>query len=957
MLNPRPLFPRFISLIVLLIVDAFGMPIVSKAQLSQNSGINSADTYVIVDLTMTINATISLPSPYYNPTTQTTSTVLNVAPAARTFHVEAGYDPSGGLVMNVWPTGSPVNPMTTDASAIGFLRFAGGQITVFDQNGKPLPVVLPSTSMPAGWPLNLLGSNPGRSVVGSLVVANIQTYAAAINASLTMSSSPSAAYVRPPAQQNSSATWTYVPSGSNWIAQQLVFTPAISAGSATSTIQFANMSWHDNPTNDAARAAKGYTAALAPASTANNPSALTVTPPGSQSTVVNRLGGPQNVAFMHGFGADSSTWNRMTNWLNQDFRFGNEVIPTFPWSNHLYDQGTSLVNEINSVGGTGYILIGHSQGGLVSRYAAQLYQTGQNQATVKGVVALDTPHQGAPIALTGGPTILASLELLGNYLYGVTGCRSSYDNFVCYMAAVVFYGAPAVGDVWYSTNPDIQDLIPGSGFLNQLNGYPESFSQAGVVSYTPLRWNEMRVLDNALFGRAGCYPETWCGEEVMATATDIAFYGLVARFFFDIFMAEFDPNNYFFWWDDAMWCLDVLIVMDAIDVYWNLIVSGYSSSDAIVPASSQNYPSNSAVQYPISSADSHMGATKSIYVHSMLDQVLAGPQFKVLTQSSCAYSASPANYPISGTGGNGTFALNTGAGCQWSAVSQSGWITITSGSSGTSSGSVAFSVAANPVSIPRTGTITAGNGSSSVTFTVTQAGLCVYSLSEGPALAIPPSGGSYSVSVSAGNGCVWSAVSNSNWLTVSAGASGTGSGSFSFTATPNVGATDLSGTITVMSQTLTVVIGSPVGTPGQGSVTISGGPNSTTVNMCPNSYPYNCPQTIYNTGTITVTVGGDAFAVSYGGGDTPLSLASALAYEMNHLVESPISASAATVPCAYPNQPWLCSTNAVLTITSTINGAATNFPLGTSYTYDTKDFNSPAFWVQTSGASLTGGTD
>lgn len=221
--------------------------------------------------------------------------------------------------------------------------------------------------------------------------------------------------------------------------------------------------------------------------------------------------------------------------------------------------------------------------------------------------------------------------------------------------------------------------------------------------------------------------------------------------------------------------------------------------------------------------------------------------------------------------------------------------------------------------------------------------MCTYYLSPGPTLAIQPSGGTYAVSVTTQSNCVWSAVSNSSWLTVSAGASGTGSGSFSFTAAPNSGSSDLSGTITVMSQTLTVIVGSPVGTPGTGSVTIQGSPVSQTFNMCPNSYPYYCPATIPDYGTIYVTVGSETFSVSYGSSsDTAASLASGLANAINQQTLSPISATAS---------------GSTVTIMSTINGAATNYALSTSYTYNTTYYSYPAFTASTSGSSLTGGTD
>jgi triacylglycerol esterase/lipase EstA (alpha/beta hydrolase family) len=85
----------------------------------------------------------------------------------------------------------------------------------------------------------------------------------------------------------------------------------------------------------------------------------------------NYLGGPQNVVFQHGLLSGPSTWARMTTWLNQDFTFGNEILPKMDSTEGLAKQGQTLVGDINQVGGSGYILIGHSQGGLISRYAAQ----------------------------------------------------------------------------------------------------------------------------------------------------------------------------------------------------------------------------------------------------------------------------------------------------------------------------------------------------------------------------------------------------------------------------------------------------------------------------------------------------------------------------------------------------------------------------------------------------------
>ncbi len=924
-----------------------GLPIPACAQLSQNSGISSADTWVAVDLTITTSGTITLPQAVYNPATQTSSNVLNLAPPTLTFHVEAGYDSGGGLLMNVWPTGTPPDPDGADSDAIGFIRFAGGQMTIFDQNGTPMSPAFPS-GVPTSWPLSLFGSNPGKSVLQHLVVPNIQNYSSGIHAQyVTSGSNPTYAYVTPTMPSGSTAQWTYVSSGSNWIAQQFVLSVPASNGSGTRTVQFANMSWYDNATNDAARAAKGYTATAPPAATSSNPNGLTAGTPTSSPTSITQLGGTQNVVFQHGIFSSAKTWDRMKNWLNQDFRFGTEIIPSLSSTDSLSNQGTALKSQIDSAGGGGYILIGHSQGGLISRYAGQLYQAANsNQTTVAGVVTLDTPNQGAPIALTPGVAISAGLQAIANNLWQSTGCFTPYDNFVCFTAALIYTGAPPAA-AWFESQatPALYDLIPGSSFLNQLNSYPEGFKRAGIVSYTPMRFNEVRVLDDFVFlPLAGCYPETWCGERVMAKDVQITYDVVLAWFFFALFEEFYDPNNFDYWAALADQLGQILFLLDAVDGFWNGMVSGFTSSDALVPVSSQNYPYTNAVQYPLHGADSHTGSTTSTYMRKTLDQVLAGSQFRVPTQASCSFTPSPAVYPISGNGGTGTFSVSTGAGCQWSAASNDAWISITSGSTGTSSGNVSFSVSANPTTIPRTGTITIGSTLSTATGTLTvqEAGVCTYSLSPGPTIALPSSGGTYTISLYTQSNCVWSAVSNASWLTVTAGASGTGQGSFTISALPNSGSTDLLGTVTVMDKTLTVIVGNPVGTPGSGWVTISGSPKSTYIPIpgCSPPRTRTCSQLIYEYGTIYVTIAGDTYSASYSGTKTSSQIATDLANAMNagSLVTATVSAS-------------------TVTFTSRVNGSLTNYSLTTSYTYDTTDFSAPAFTPSASGPSMTGGTD
>lgn len=96
---------------------------------------------------------------------------------------------------------------------------------------------------------------------------------------------------------------------------------------------------------------------------------------------------------------------------------------------------------------------------------------------------------------------------------------------------------------------------------------------------------------------------------------------------------------------------------------------------------------------------------------------VAGQTFTV-TQSglSCSYSISPTSQSFTASGGQGSVSVTTIAGCSWTAVSNVGFATINSGTSGSGNGTVNFTVAANTATAQRSGTLTIAGQ----TFTVTQ---------------------------------------------------------------------------------------------------------------------------------------------------------------------------------------------------------------------------------------------
>jgi hypothetical protein len=160
---------------------------------------------------------------------------------------------------------------------------------------------------------------------------------------------------------------------------------------------------------------------------------------------------------------------------------------------------------------------------------------------------------------------------------------------------------------------------------------------------------------------------------------------------------------------------------------------------------------------------------------------VAGHPVSVTQASGCTIGLAPSSQAFAASGGSGSIGVTAGPGCPWSASPAAGWITVTSGSSGTGGGDARFSVAAN-TGPERTGTIAVGGGS----FVVSQASGCSVSIApESQPFGL--AGGSGTVNVTVGAGCPWTATASAGWVQVTAGGSGTGTGVVTFAVAPNTG--------------------------------------------------------------------------------------------------------------------------------------------------------------------------
>lgn len=176
--------------------------------------------------------------------------------------------------------------------------------------------------------------------------------------------------------------------------------------------------------------------------------------------------------------------------------------------------------------------------------------------------------------------------------------------------------------------------------------------------------------------------------------------------------------------------------------------------------------------------------------------VAGGSTFTVSQASGCTASlASPSASAIAAGASSAVALTMSGSTCPWTASSNASWLTVTG--SGTGSGSVGYTVAAN-VAGPRTGTLTIAGQ----TFTVSQSDGCAFTLSATQAAASGAGQtGSINVTASAPT-CAFTASSQAPWLSnVTAGA--TGSATISYTAAANLGPIR-SGTLLIAGQTVTI---------------------------------------------------------------------------------------------------------------------------------------------------------
>jgi pimeloyl-ACP methyl ester carboxylesterase len=301
-------------------------------------------------------------------------------------------------------------------------------------------------------------------------------------------------------------------------------------------------------------------------------------PPPPPSNCPHVVGGA-NLLFQHGILSDGGTWWRMEPWMRCAFLTGQSATPTVNWFWSIDNQRDELRPQVPADMQQA-ILIGHSNGGLVSRAYAQWAQQ-QQPGRVRGVVTLDSPNQGAMVAINAR----ALQDVVGTGIFGPV-VWPLIDLFV-----------------WH---PFYEDDVPGSAFLTRTNNFAESFTRVGIQTHTRKRWVAWRIL----WTPGDCVPESPCGERAVERRIQQAY----------------DRHRHYskFWYRpwQSVPALVAMAGMNGADAVWNgLTAPNGLSTDGFIHGPGQVYP-NAMRNRLINNGDSHVGTTRSDFVQARLFETL-----------------------------------------------------------------------------------------------------------------------------------------------------------------------------------------------------------------------------------------------------------------------------------------------------------------------------------------------
>src|SRR6266540_786572 len=152
-----------------------------------------------------------------------------------------------------------------------------------------------------------------------------------------------------------------------------------------------------------------------------------------------------------------------------------------------------------------------------------------------------------------------------------------------------------------ATAPVVNDIQPGSPYLNTLNSHSEGFARAGIQDYSWDKWTLFRMIGDSKPGTFGD------GRRLVKDVDRTYHFAIKCAVVSGIFGFVWHGS-----WRVTAACASFAAQLKGVDLVYKALSVPHESGDGAVPGSSQIYP-NAPVdnQFGVRDADSHLGVLKS----------------------------------------------------------------------------------------------------------------------------------------------------------------------------------------------------------------------------------------------------------------------------------------------------------------------------------------------------------
>ena len=330
------------------------------------------------------------------------------------------------------------------------------------------------------------------------------------------------------------------------------------------------------------------------------------------SAVRNGATGPR-VDFQHGILTDACTWGAA---YGPDlFQRGSNLravrISETP-ADQLYGiQASSLNTQLQATQAGAWVVVGHSNGGIVARKAHALYGIGK----ISGIVTLDSPHAGATItqynrqfaataaAATFGTAVLNSAAWAIDKL-GASGVFGSISNAVLRKYGPgLLYTSGGIGPVFLSGSQNVfLDMQPGAGSaggLNQPGAETFNITRVAIFSESPRSWLSVRVACDFLKKDGDACVRNMRAANRLSWVTAVV--GTIAG------IAGWAPGYAL-----ARGALALSASATAMDLTWKFLVDGGTQGDGTMSSYTQRSFPGKIVEIQIPGNPTHQKVTRSL---------------------------------------------------------------------------------------------------------------------------------------------------------------------------------------------------------------------------------------------------------------------------------------------------------------------------------------------------------